>query len=163
MNFIFLFSLINTLSFSVKYELTNDVIQDFFVFQSKLHYAHFYRNGSTLLLKLTEDINKFQSYTHELGDKEVFNFAWDNFTIDGISMKLNNSNSQIERELISFEDYIFMHPYVELNQINELECKIQPTYILKVNYFLISVIVLVSFITIKVARYLMKLCIKRCL
>ena len=106
MNINFLYSMIVSLCFTVKFDVNNDSRQDYFIFHGNDTSAHLYRQNQTLKLFLKS--NTSYSFYESSNITNQFVFEW-------IGYKINNNKMQAVRSegdlnLLGLDSYTFISP-----------------------------------------------------
>ena len=144
MNLNFVFAAVVALNFVVKFEVSQDDTQDYFIFSGNNSTAHLYRNTNKLNLYLKSDSTQ-QLLTYELSSSE-FTFGWDQKTVNNQPMDFHSNDSVLTH--FDFDAYTFLSPILEMQQ---LKCpEIEPVFQCgETNYKLITLIVFVIGIALK--------------
>ena len=138
MNVNFIFDVLISLSFVVRFNVTIDDHQDYFIFNGNDTTAHLSRSKSTvsLLLISNDDYELYQTFNII----DNFAFKWNGFTINEQKMNCINSSGGIDQ--IQFDSYSFLSPYLQLVK-DELEfCSCEQTVFERkdINYGLIALV-----------------------
>ena len=109
MEFNILFTLVASLSFTVRYNMDSNTKQDFFIFTADNEgLAHLFRENTTINLYLRSN-SSFELYQSSTLGKQ-FNFTGDGFKIDDKKMEMMKSNGQIGE--LHFNGYTFLSPHL---------------------------------------------------
>ena len=114
MDFHFLFQAFASLSFTIRYNLTNDSFQDFFIFQGNQSQAHFYRRNDEIKLYLNHKDNLSIYKLENISSN--FWFSWPDFVVNDTLMFVVH---QADIEDMKFTDFTFISPILEV--YNDLE------------------------------------------
>ena len=145
MNLHFAFHAFATLSFTIKYKLSNDSYQDFFIFQGNESHAHFYRQDGTLKLYLNhmEHVSSYQ-----FGNMTSnFWFSWPEFTINDTLMTVMRKS---DVKNINFTNFTFVSPILEFNDHDLQPITKTLDYLSEINYNYLILIMVVVVIVLKV-------------
>ena len=130
----FVFTTVVALNFVVKFEITPEHFQDYFLFSGTDSIAHLYRENATTYLFLKHDSSQ-QLFTFDNASTPL-TFAWDRKTINNKPMNVHSNQSLLNH--FNFDAYTFLSPIMEIQQLNYLpstECQCGET-----NYELIALI-----------------------
>ena len=117
MDFNLLFTLVASLSFSIKFNIDTNSKQDFFIFSGENTTAHLFRDNETLNLFL-ETISGYKLYQISNITTE-FEFSWNEFKVDGRQMEIVRSHGKLCT--FQFNGYTFLSPWIDVipNQVVE--------------------------------------------
>ena len=112
LNLSFIFGTIVSLSFVLKFDVNSNAYQDYFIFHGNMTAAHLYRTNKTINLEFLSG-NNFSLY-QVYNTKNPFEFAWNGFRINEQRMNLVNYSGKADN--LSFNNYTFFSPYIELEK-----------------------------------------------
>lgn len=112
MNISFLYTVLTSLCFTVKFDFDEHSKQDYFIFNGPDTTAHLFRKNSTLELVLQSNSSFSRYQTSNLTNP--FTFTWDGFRVNDKTMKLVKSTGNLTNR--NFNGYTFMSPYLEILQ-----------------------------------------------
>ena len=137
MNFNLLFTILATLSFSVKFQVDSGARQDFFLLEGTNQSAHLFRDGESLTLYLQQN-DGYEIYKTQLKSTN-FTFSWNGYMVDNQQMLLHDSTGNVND--VEFQNFTFISPIIELNTF---DCSVEQVYKLSdnINYGYIVLILL---------------------
>lgn len=145
MNFHIIFRTIAELSFVVKYKISNEKYEDFFLFKGNQSKAHLYRESNVLNLYLCCK-GGINHYKYE-NVSSIFTFSWSDFTINGSKMYAVNQSYE---KVYDFTDFKFISPVVELYDHYSFEPIVNSLSEIKsLNYGYFVLIMIIVIITLK--------------
>ena len=145
MNFHFAIRALATLSFAIRYELSDNQHQDFFIFQGNQSHAHFYRKDNVLTLYLNH-MDHFCSYQID-NITTNFWFSWPEFTVNDTLMTIIHQDNV---DNINFINFTFISPMLEISDqelqpvINTLNAMSDINY----NYLIIIMVIVAIFVKV---------------
>ena len=110
MDFNLLFTLVASLSFSIKFNIDTNNKQDFFIFNGENTTAHLFRENETLNLFLQTN-SSFKLYQIS-NITTKFVFSWDEFMVDERQMEIVRSHGQLDE--LQFNGYTFLSPWLDV-------------------------------------------------
>lgn len=117
MNINLLYSLVTILSFIITFDVNNLQRQDYFLLDGNGTSAHLFRYNETVYLLLRSKSN-YELYQGSVSDN-IFEFKWDDFSINNQSMMLNNSSGGVIDT--SYNTFTFLNPnFVHDNDIGKI-------------------------------------------
>ena len=126
MNISFLYALVTSLSFTIKFNVNSNNRQDYFIFNGPNTTAHLFRENSTL--KLIFHANSSFRHYQASNITGQFNFIWDGFKVNDKKMELIKSNGDLNE--LKFNRYTFeslcldtLHEEVEYSQEPVFHCR----------------------------------------
>ena len=137
MNFTLLFAIVENLSFVINFKLSLDQKQDFLFFEGANDSAHLFRQNSTILLNVNNEL-----YKTDIVDR--MQFSWRGFMVNGSEMKKIKSTGG--EKLLTFDAFTFLSPIVKINEEEE-EAKEEYFHSFlsqKINYYYIFAIVFLT-------------------
>ena len=138
MNFHFAFQTFAALSFTVRYNLSNETYQDFFFFQGNQSQAHFYRTDKVLKLYLNHK-DSFSSY--KLGNiTSEFWFSWPGLIINDTKMQIVNEG---ETKNARFDNFTFISPILDTYENCEMQPLIKEITDINYGYFVLMMVAVV--------------------
>ena len=145
MDFTILFRLIGNLNFNLSFQLSENVTQDFFIFNGLNSSAHLHRVNKDVYLLLSQN-NQFERYQASVLDE--LHFSWVDFMINGTCMKKVKSTGAIN--MTGLNQFTFISPVLDFQPhiSNELE-PMQSIKLSNVNYGYIATLMLVFAIAIE--------------
>ena len=134
----FVFTAVVALDFVVRFEVTVNNTQDYFLFSGVDSTAHLYRENDTIRLFLRYKSNQQLFTLDEVFDGDTLTFDWDQKTVNSVPMNTQDHQSDMDR--LEFDAYTFLSPIVEVQQ---LKCPIMETVYQcnGTNYRLIALII----------------------
>lgn len=147
MDFILLFTLTTNLSFTIRYAINSEARQDYFVFNGiEDSLAHLFREDNILNLYIRSDNSSKLYQLSTIGDE--FEFCWNEFEINGEAMEIVKYDGLIG--YLSFNEFIFTSPYIEIIQSKVEDKMSKPVYNLDgINYAYILLIVFCAGLLLK--------------
>lgn len=112
MNISFLYTVLTSLSFTVKFDFDDHSRQEYFIFNGPDTAAHLFRENSTLTLVFQSNSSFSRYQASNLTNP--FIFTWDRFRVNGKTMKLVKSAGNLTN--LNFNGYTFISPYLEILQ-----------------------------------------------
>ena len=149
MNFHILFEAIAALSFSIRYDVSDEKYQDLFLFQGNDSQAHLYRQNDVLKLYLKYG-DVFSSYRFE-NVSSSFLFSWPDFSVNGREMYPVHQGV-LDVKYFDFNEFTFISPILGLqDHVSFEQPLLQNLNELKnVNYGYILLIMIVLVFVLKV-------------
>ncbi len=133
MNFTLLFAVVENLSFVIDFKLSLDQKQDFLLFEGANDSAHLFRQNSTILLNVNNEL-----YKTDIVDR--MQFSWRGFMVNGSEMEKIKSTG--EEKLLTFDAFTFLSPIVRINEEEEAKEEYFHSFLSqKINYYYIFAIV----------------------
>ena len=149
MNLNFIYSAVVALNFVVKFHVSSEEKQDYFLFTGPNSTAHLYRTNNTLWLYLGNgEENRVMKCKV---DNPTFTFDWISKTVD------DNLMSNFSNIDVWFDAYTFLSPILEIQQPSTPTPIVQGV---KINYLLIALLIVSIGLGLKfdvVAPLIMKL------
>ena len=130
----FVFTAVVALNFVVKFDITTEHFQDYFLFSGSDSIAHLYRENATTYLFLKHESSQ-QLFTFDNASTPL-EFAWDRKTINNKPMNVHNNHSLLNQ--FDFDAYTFLSPIMELNYLPSTESTLYQRG--ETNYELIALI-----------------------
>ena len=137
MNFTLLFAVVENLSFIIDFKLSLDQKQDFLFFEGVNDSAHLFRQNSTILLNVNNEL-----YKTDIVDR--IQFSWRGFKVNGSEMEKIKLTG--EEEILTFDAFTFLSPIVKISKEEE-EAKEEYFHSFlsqKINYYYIFAIVFLT-------------------
>ena len=110
MNFTPLFTAVENLSFVIDFKLSLDQKQDFLFFEGVNDSAHLFRQNSTILLNVNNEL-----YKTDIVDR--IQFSWRGFKVNGSEMEKIKSTG--EEKILTFDAFTFLSPIVKISKEEE--------------------------------------------
>ena len=138
MNFHIAFQTFAALTFTVRYNLSNDTYQDFFIFQGNQSQAHFYRTDNVIKLYLNHK-DSFSSY--KLGNiSSEFWFSWSGLMINDTKMQIVHEG---KTKNVRFDNFTFISPILDIYESYEMQPLIKEITDINYGYFVLMMIAVV--------------------
>lgn len=139
MDFSLFFSIVASLSFTIKYTVNSNDKQGYFFFKGDNSSAHLYRENRILNLYIQSN-SSYELYEFPNVSRE-FSFTWKDYKIDGKNMIMIRSNGKVVG--LEFSGYTFLSPYIDIIHDQKVDSKLEPIYQNSpINYGFILLIVL---------------------
>ena len=138
MNFHFAFQTFAALSITVRYNVSKDSYQDFFVFQGNESQAHFYRTDNVLKLYLNH-MDSFSSYKLDNISSDFW-FSWPELTINNIKMLVVHKG---ETKNVRFDNFTFISPILDTYESCEMQPLIKELTDINYGYIVLMMVVVV--------------------
>ena len=149
MNFHILFEAIAALSFSIRYDVSDEKYQDLFLFQGNDSQAHLYRKNDVLKLYLKYG-EVFSNYKFD-NVSSNFLFSWPDFSVNGTEMYTVHQGA-LDVKKFNFSEFTFISPILGLYDHVSFEQPLLQNLdkLENVNYGYLVLIMIVVVLTLKV-------------
>ena len=129
MNFTLLFAVVENLSFVIDFKLSLDQKQDFLFFEGVNDSAHLFRQNSTILLNVNNEL-----YKTDIVDR--IQFSWRGFMVNGSEMEKMKTTG--EEKLLTLDAFTFLSPIVKISKDEEAKEEYFHSFLSqKINYYYI--------------------------
>ena len=109
MNFNFLFGVVGSLNFIIKFAVNDKEQQDFFMFEGLNSSAHLHRYNQSIFLHLS---NGIETLLYRTDFENMLEFSWKGFKVNGTEMKKVKSDGEL---LLEFNTFTFLSPFVNFS------------------------------------------------
>ena len=143
MNFNFLFGVVGSLNFIIKFAVNDKEQQDFFMFEGLNTTAHLHRYNQSIFLHLS---NEIETLLYRTEFENILEFSWIGFKVNGTEMKKVKSDGDL---LLEFNTFTFLSPLANFSCFDDSneEQQLNSINLTGINYgYVLGIVLIVAIV-----------------